>query len=301
MTEKVGTIGIPENLDNPIIEPLKTLFLRINDLNGLIFHLETYVSNYCKHIRDYMKNLKINGNPNRPYPVAGAAVVIRDLSEFPDDRWARYYSVSVFSTTGQEYINIANNLISQGAAFTISQAYEAFETFLKEMLSAFLTNNSNNAVYQEQFFNIIEKLNREPKKIINKEIPENWSLIISNYFNNNDLFKLLREISHEITDLEKHNNRSINLATWYKVITEVRHGLTHCKMLIKKERLSNLTKIESGILKKMVEGEFSDSNYIMRPTSIDAQDILERFDEYAFMILKCLSKLESYEIPTFEG
>jgi hypothetical protein len=294
MTAKIGIIEIPDDLNNPIVEPLKTLFLRINELNGLSFHLEDYVRKNRDHMKDSAKNVK----SGFIFPFAGTTVVIRDLSEFPEDGWARKYAISVYSTQGNDYFNIADDLISQGAAWALSQAYEAFETFLKNILSAFITKNSKNQKYQLLFCDTVSHLKRKPKKHIQQEPLENNNLIIHEYFSNSELFELLRVITPEISILEKQNNRGMDLILWYKIITEVRHGITHISMLIKKSILNKFTEIERKTLNKMVDGTFNNMGYVMNPTYDNVKKILPIFDEYAFIIIKYLSKLENYKIPT---
>lgn len=291
MTGKVRIIKIPENLNNPIINPLVILFKRLNELNGFLFLFHSHLE---RNKRSIVYSIE-KGKYNYSRLFAGSALVIRDLSEFPDDKWARYYSISVFSTEGEEYIKIADDLINRESAWTVSQAYEAFETFLKEILATFLIENRNNQKYSEELLESLTKLKRKPRKSLNPALVDNWRIFISEYYKNDELLILLRKIVPDLNKIEKRNNRALDLTIWYGVITEARHSITHSDRLIKNQRMKGWSQYEYLILSEQLNGSFNHQGYLLNPTMENAKNILTLFDEYGFIIFKSLSELENYD------
>jgi len=292
MTGKFGIIKISENLNNPIINPLIILFQRLNQLNGFLFLFHSHLE---RNKRSIIYSVK-KGKFDYSRLFAGSALVIRDLSEFPANKWARYYSISVFSTEGEGYIKIADDLIIRESALTISQAYEAFETFLKNTTATFLGTNSNNKKYENEFQNGLHRFNKKRGKSLNPTSFDYWIEFINHSYKKNDeILTLLRKITPELDKLERQNNRALDLTVWYCVLTEVRHAITHSNLLIKNQKMNNWSQSERYILSGQINGVFNQYGYMLNPTMKNAKDILSLFAEYGFIIFKCLSKLEHYD------
>ncbi len=294
MSTKSRNVEIPENSNNPIVQPLTKLFEQLNTLNGFLFHLNSHLCNHRRQIMDLINGGKLDLSRL----TAGSSLVIRDLSEFPEDGWARYYPAGAFSTQGEEYIQIIDDLISRESAWTISQAYEAFESFLKNTTATFLNTSDNHKKYEAVFQNNLNNFRKKRGKSLNPTVVAYWIEFINySYKKNDEIFGLLRMIAPELSRLEKRNNRTTDLTVWYTVITEVRHGITHSNRVIKNERIKGKwLQNEHSLLLKQINCVVNNHDYILNPTMKSATNILSLFGEYGFVIFKCLSKLENYDL-----
>jgi hypothetical protein len=273
---------------NPIESPLDNLFLRLNMLNGLLFHLESFLKNLCKLFREIIA--KSNVDPSAIY--AGASLVIRDLTERPENNWAVYYPTGKFISQGEEYLRKVDDLLCSEATWTISQGYEAFEAFLKDITATyvFIHREQADAGKLEKLDPKLRKESLEPTDV------EYWKEFIRKaYPKNVDLLKFLRKIAPELEEVEKRNNRNIDLTEWYVAVTEVRHAATHSNMLIKSEKMRSWSQERHELLNRFFPGTYIDGSYRLEPSRKDAETNLVLFAEYAFGVFKSLSKAQHYE------
>jgi hypothetical protein len=135
------------------------------------------------------------------------------------------------STTG--YLDTARALIAREAAWTVSQAYEAFETFLKDIVATYLQANKNQADSER-----IAKLDKKLPTLNNTDIAY-WKEYVNSYRgrNSSELFGCLRRLAPTLAMAEQNNNRQLDLILWYQRVSEVRHAATHSAMIIRKNRL----------------------------------------------------------------
>lgn len=280
--------------DNPIQSPLDDLFAGLNRLNGLLHLLKSQLDN----LRKLLNEIVDKGNLDLSSMLAGTSLAIRDLTEYPKNGWAVYYPSGKFVSQGEEYLQKIDVLVSRESAWTISQAYEAFETFLKDITAAFLHINSQYADTEKltKSNSKLKKLSLEPTDI------EYWKNFIRlNYRKNIDLLKFLREIAPELKEAEKQNNYAIDLTEWYTVVTEVRHAATHSNMLIKSRKMLSWSPGTHQLLTHFFPGKNTAGCYTLELSRKDAETSLRLFAEYAFAVFKCLSKLENYDWKVLKG
>jgi hypothetical protein len=274
---------------NPIQAPLDDLFLHLNILNGLLFHLESHLEN----LRKLFKESIVKSNIDPSYIFAGASLVIRDLTERPENKWAVYYPSGRFFSQGEEeYLQKGNDLLCREATWTISQGYEAFETFLKDITATYVFIHREHADAEK-----LEKLDPMLRKeLLEPTDVEYWKEFIRKAYSKNvDLLKFLRKIAPELDEVEKRNSRNIDLTEWYVVVTEVRHAATHSNMLIKSEKMRSWSQERHELLNHFFPGTYIDGNYRLEPGRKDAETNLVLFAEYAFGVFKSLSKVQHYE------
>lgn len=272
---------------NPYEKPCKELFAKLNITFGLLFHLVNHLSNY----RESVKQLLIQNGFEISDMFAGSALVIRDLTEWPEDNWARYYSTGNFISYGESYLSNADDLIYREAAWTISQAYEAFETYLKGISASYIYKNPD-SVNQSLF-------TKHSKSLINSELKKNsleyWNKFVRlSYRSGKDALNFLRKEAPSLSEWEKQNNRNNNLTVWFKIVSEVRHATTHSNLLIDNAKLSSLPNTEVILMNKYFPGIRTKNGYELRITQKSAETALIFFGEYAFLLFKCLSIKNGY-------
>jgi len=277
---------------NQFQSPLDDLFLRLNMLNWLLLHLENQLNNFRELFREIIA--KSNVDPSAIY--AGASLVIRDLTEWPENNWAVYYPTGKFVSQGEEYLEKVDVLLRREAAWTISQAYEAFETFLKDITATYVFIHMEQAD-AKKLENLDPKLRKE---LLEPTDVEYWKKFVRlAYQENVDLLKFLRKIAPELKEVEQKNNRNIDLTEWYIVVTKVRQAATHSNMLIKSGEMRSWSQEKCKLLNRFFPGTYTDGGYILNPSRKDAETNLVLFAEYAFGVFKCLSKLQHYEWNIF--
>lgn len=273
---------------NPLTTPIYDLFYHLNTLNGMLFTLENQLSNFENSYRESISETSFNISTI----FSGSSLSIRDLTEWPKDGWARYYPSGNFSSKGEEYFELIRVLLARESAWTVSQAYEAYERFLKGILATLLCENQNleEAKKVEKF-----ESDRKSKNLTKTDFAFWRTYIDYRYRTNSDKLKFLRKICPDISKGEIENNRVINLTEWFNVVEELRHSATHSDFIIKTDRMKNWSKNKREILEKYFFGNNTKEGYQLFITSKDATFCLELFSEYSFQIYKFLSISRSYD------
>ncbi|MDP3014097.1 MAG: hypothetical protein Q8M92_07650 [Candidatus Subteraquimicrobiales bacterium] len=273
---------------NPIHQPLEEIFKKLNSINGLLHHLENQLGNFRKMFTEGIKKSKFDLSN----VFVGSALVISDITEWPEDGWRIHYSTGSFHTRGEEYLALVDVLVQREASWAVSQGYESFETFLYDIVATFLANNVDKA---------------DSKKLGKARTPidtlEDWKQFVRKSYRgkqNKEIFKYFRDLAPDLTKAEKHNNRQVDLSEWYSVVTEVRHAATHSNLVIKSVRITGWPKKRIAILNKFFPGELEGTGYILHLNRKNAEETLRGFAEYAFIIFKCLSNSVGYDWQIFK-
>lgn len=272
---------------NPLNTPIYDLFYHLNTLNGLMFTLDNQLRNFEKLYRESISKTSFDIS----IIFSGSSLAIRDLTEWTKDGWARYYPSGNFLSKGEEYFELIRVLLARESAWTISQAYEAYERFLKDISATLLFENQQLVETKK-----VEKFGSGKKsKNLTKAGIAFWRTYIDyHYRTNTDKLKFLRKICPDISKGETENNRVINLTDWFAVVEELRHSVTHSNFVIKTGRMKNWSKAKRGILKKHFLGNNIEQGYQLYVKSKDATFCLELFSEYSFQIYKFLSISRGY-------
>jgi len=277
---------------NPFDEYLDKLLDHLNMLNGFLSTLNEQLTNFRNLCNQYIEEGKLE----KSKLVSGSSLVIRDLTEWPANGWAICYPSGKFVTQGEEYINMIETLISRESSWTISQAYEAFETFLKDITASYLLLHQVHKDVISQNLSNFNKYLEKQKKGLSSTTFQYWRDFIDRcYKANTKILELLRTIAPDIQKVEKKNNRAIDLTQWFEVATEVRHAVTHSSSLIKNEKMYNWTPNARLLLTNHFHGTYRQGGYILYSTMANAKECLTILAEYAYTIYKNLSELNSYD------
>lgn len=274
--------------NNPLAPPVEELFARLNLLYGLIFHLKSQLDSFRKMTLHQLEKSGFDVSVIR----AGSAVVIRDLTEWPEDNWARYYPTGSFTSQGEEYLQMVDVLLTGESAWVVSQAYEAFETFLKDIAGFYLYLHPDCA--DERKLRKAEG-NLSSSGLRSNEI-EYWRRFTRLAYRSNDaLLDYLGGIAPEIEKAEQHNNRGIDLTDWFAAVSEVRHAVVHSSMIVKPSRLDRLSNGARRLLVDCFPGSNTDAGYQLSIGVKKAKFALKLFGEYALLVFKCLSEKQRYD------
>lgn len=275
--------------NNPLFPTLKELFKNLNLLRGLLFVLKKRFDNYRKQI--------IDNNVDLSSLFAGSSLAIRKLTEFPNDGWAKYYPTGKFIANGQEYLEALNQLIERESAWTVSQGYERFESFLLDIVTIFLVNN-NKFAKEEEKKNGLKKLKIKYKlkrpQINNYDL---WRSVLKVYYKDKKIIlENILEWAPNFKDAIEKNNRNINLLKWYPVVKDVRNAATHSELIIKNEIFQEILQSQErkAILEEYFPGKQSSTGYELT-LSKKADCNLKIFAEFALEIFNNLSIKANYD------
>jgi hypothetical protein len=126
--------------------------------------------------------------------------------------------------------------------FVIAQCFEAFETYLKDILAAYLISNRNILLQLDTYIDrsCFEKCRKTLSKYCS---PKNRY--------NKKFFEMLYLIEPTISDTESDNFLRFEFKEWIVVLTEVRHSITHSNGQFKMSKSSNWTQFQNELLNQL--------------------------------------------------
>jgi hypothetical protein len=258
---------------------LERFFDRANHLNGLLHHLETQL----RWFRDSVRN---QHGALIPHLAAGASLVIRDLTEWPSHGWAVYYSSGSFTTRGEEFLELVDLLTAREAAWAVAQGFEAIETCLKDLLATHYlavpaTPDADELRKQEP------KLKRAGH---HRGELEFWKIYVRRLYRSaEDVLAEVRRIAPQLTDAEQRNNYPRDVASWFTVISELRHAVVHSNLTISRGRWAGWTPQLQQLASTLFSGTHGSAGFELRPTVKEATEALTGLVEYGYAVFKALS------------
>ena len=268
---------------NYLIPSIIKLFTRVEYYKGYINHFDHDIMHYSKNLLEQLKNAKIL-KENDLIQIKGSRLVINDLTGEGEKGWEIFpLPTEGYRVSSMDYVEKNQDLIQFVSLTLFSQSYEALESYFKDILTLYFMNNNQIA------FETIGKINcvRKSKKI-------DWEITVRKLktgSNNSELLNIFRNLSLEFTHSEKTNNRNINLAKWYKVISISRHSTTHSNSIINSDVYNRLDHNERNILSYFFDIKMLNDRTKKITLSVNkASELLELICEYSFLIFKCLSK-----------
>jgi len=265
---------------NPYLTPLKALWGKLANTNGVLFLIVEQIENYEKQQERLWKerNIKV---PR----FMGAALTITDLTGPTDNGWRYHYPVGGLSVKGHEFAKMKDEVIRRVSCFSVAQGYEAFETFLKDTVARYLHTHQNEACPKK-----IQKFENK-WKMKDKSKIEYWMEFVRKTYRgqgNEKLFEFLRDVVQELKVGEHDNTRCMDLTKWYKAASVARHAITHSRLEVKEGSWKYLDKNDQRYFPCKSEGR----RHFLALRRKHAENCLEMFAEYGFLIFKCLSKNE---------
>ena len=157
---------------------------------------------------------QLKGNFNIPgYELYTMITTYRDLSQLSGGD-NLYITGNEYSLTTDNLTDETSRPLSYISCLTISQIFEVFESFLKNILTE--------SIFQNNLIDVlkIENVNQDFNSIRN-------SLYKIQGTNNKGLIKALRKISPFFKAHEHNNIWKRNMSDWFNLIATVRHIVVH--------------------------------------------------------------------------
>jgi len=267
--------------DNVLQNPIKEFFIKVIELQGTLRHIERILLRDLKLFNS--KELQNSGIKS----LHGNHLIIGDLTGPDENGWKINYPTGISRVLEVEnYQKEINFLIQRESAFMIAQAYEAFETFLKDIIASYLFLNKDLGKQVSEEFQ--DSMTIEEYKItIRKDSMRRGDKFGGT--NNEGFFKFLRRHSTNFKNFETHNNSEINIREWYKIYSEVRHAIIHSSSLVKEQNVKGWSKDKLTLFQKNFPYSKIENSYKLEISSSSALKALNMISELAFQVFKSLS------------
>lgn len=268
-------------MSNPVEEPLDGFFNRITALDGVLNVIKSQSSIALSTLKRHESN-----NPQTlPKIWLGCRVLLEDIGDIPDDRWRRFHPTDhVFVIRSEDAEQAYADILERINLFVVSQAYEAYETFLLDSV-AYLHCAAPATVDK-----------RKQKKWGEKHGPlstkEQYRQYVRGTYrgkNNSKLLSWIRKLASQVEGVEKHNTLTMDLQDWFAATSEVRHAATHSYGVVKAERMRHLSEQQKAILRSRFPGVDGPDGYVLHLDTKSAERALGTFHNYAYAIHKSLS------------
>ncbi|WP_026896799.1 hypothetical protein [Daejeonella oryzae] len=255
---------------NYLKKHIESLFSEMTHLTANLNVLETFIVE---------RGTQLNTNfPFPDYEIISMMSTYRDLSQLQGGN--NLYNTNVSYSLSTNNINSeVDRLNSYLACLTVTQSFEVFESYLKNILTEIIFNNKallvilNLNIDQNDFNGIREKIFLLQGK------------------SNKGFIKALRKISPFFTNHEINNIWQRNMSHWFELIAKVRDLVVHSRLIINPQ-FSNYIQEPHRLKLFNLHFTITEQNGTKKLslTAYQANAIISYLFEYAHLIYKGLSQ-----------
>lgn len=267
---------------NPLNTELFKLYEKLNLLHFLIHFLDKRMETSIDKVNQQIEKTK---GDDWILPFHGTSLVITDLTGPTDNGWLLFGRTGHVKVQGEEFIEKLKWIAQREGALAIANAYEAFETYLYDMAAAY-----GFKINASRLHNTL-KLSQSVTELTSLE---KWKEAVRYKYRrgkNKILINKLRKLGDglELAEDKTTNNRSLNMISWFKVVEQVRHAVTHSDFVIEQAVLSSFQPEEKSILSQQFPGIETNTGYLIEMDKRSSALEIKLFAEYAHAIYKSLS------------
>ncbi len=246
---------------------LNRLIDRISFYKNSTYQVDSHLKEFIKFRK---KSLTQCSSENSAIPILASRLIYRNVitSEYEIKNSRLINLVNIEEKTQEIMHNYCN--------FCISQSFEAFETFLKDILAYYIFSNP-------EFFSKSEKLKDITITDYATTRIDIQKLFRKNNKYNKQIFKWLYKINNDIYKLETQNVLNFNFVEWNVVLTEIRHSIVHSSSYFEIDKTKNWTDFQIKLLDRFFTKE-SKEKYIIISTYKNYGSILEIIAQHAQLI-----------------
>jgi len=192
-----------------------------------------------------------------------------------------------------QYLLTLQEVVSKTACWTTSLSYEAFETYLFDAAAAYLHDNQSEAdpKRMDRF-----KENSGRRDVFSLDF---WNSFVREIYRgreNKEIRALHRALSPELSQIENWNNLRIDLNRWFRVVTELRHAITHSNFELKSARMQSWSDREWDLFEDFTATARRKTPCTVLMTAAHAQKITRLFGSYGLTIFNLLSRKKQYNV-----
>jgi len=265
------------NVSNPIEKPLDDCLPRLTTLNGVLHVIKSQGNITLARLKNRGSNSTL---------LYASKLLLEDIGSIPDDLWRQFSSTGHDSVVrGEDVERTFADILEHINLFIVSQAYEAYETFLLDSV-AYLHYSQPATADKQKLEKWAHKGNNDPSTL------EDWSHYVRHTYrgkNNRELLSWIRQLALQVEKVETWNTLGMDLKEWFAAASEVRHAATHSNGLIKRENVDRLSCVGQAVLRKQFPGIDTADGYHLDLDTKSAREALQVFHNYAYAIHKSLS------------
>lgn len=220
---------------------------RVGVYKTTIYQVDTHLNEFIKSRKE---SLPKNLSKDFVIPILGSKLVYRNvLTTKHEIAFSRIIDIDNVDEKIQE---IKENYCN----FCVSQSFEAFETFIKDILASYL-------VFDKTFLNNNTKLQELDTTNFQTCRADMYKLLRKDNKYNKQLFNWLYKIDPELENHEQINFLRFDFVEWNIVLTEVRHSIVHSNSILSKDKTTKWTDFESRLLKELFTGKETEQEIIL--------------------------------------
>lgn len=276
---------------NAYYGPLHTAFQQLVLLNGIFFQFSTHSKQRATEIERGLGRRR-----GRVPWLAAASLVIEDVTDWPEDGWARCFPIGGHLRKGRRFLQALHEIVARQSASTVAEGFEVFEAYLRDISAVHLKRNPS-ALAEAAWLNRRRKSAGPAPKT--RHISNHRTFVRAAYGGTNDLLKRLRSSIPEIAAGEHRNTKGMDLQSWLGVVTEVRHATVHGRGVLSPSQLKRLGPVRVSVLKRDFPGRIGSGGYRLGLDHKSGSAALEIFAEYALLIFKAVSQGEGLDYNVF--
>jgi len=186
-----------------------------------------------------------------------------------------------YSLNENNFIESLDWLESRESLNIIAKVYEVFESYLKDILVQYFSNN-NNIIETIEPFNKIYLGSSSIRSAINK--------FKNNERNNKKLIWILRRISPFYEAHETENIYHMPMHIWFDLVSDIRHIIIHNRQKVTKSFLSSLNDHpKREIFDRFLSvREFNQIEYLYAEQAVIG-NLIHFFNQFAHLVFKSIS------------
>lgn len=210
---------------------------------------------------------------------SGSALVISDWTGQTDNGWEINFHTGIFKETVKEdYPAEVKRIISRQCCLIYSQAFEALESFLKNVL-----------FYKACQSKIVEQL------IVSK-LKESVDFKRDTMPGGDMLFELFKKLGGgTYTKFSANNNVGFKFKELWTIFSVTRHAITHSHSILAMSKV-NLTDYHFAVFKNLFDYETKDENKIEIQLDFKKfERLIKKLSEFGFQAFKVISIEEALD------
>ncbi len=244
-------------------------FSRIGTYNGFLFQTSTIFDTIIKNEIEFSTKRNM---PDFKRPILGNKLV------YQNPITTKYVFAHTYFVNDKNIEETLENLKIHYFNFVVAQCYEAFETFLKDIISAYLLTLDKNS-------SLIPNSIKTDDYEICRETISSYSFSKNKY--NKKLFQILYSLNPKIEQTEINNFLRFNFKEWFIVFTEIRHSIVHSNSKFKMNKIAQWSGFQKELLTQLFLNNYANNtSYISTIKEFDY--ILRIIGQHGQIVSDCL-------------
>ena len=210
--------------------------------------------------------------------------LVANICEMRNDGYVGYFPTFRFSHSTSETQSHVNQAFQRRCfGWIMAQSFESFRKFAEE-------TDRRIPKHQSLWRRILGHMQlRVPETLTRRSHRSDLRSVV----------KRIRKATPALQKCENRNARGINLGSWLRMLSGMRHAIVHCEGIIAPTKWR---KLKSGGRKMRPPGiEAADGSYVLDMTYTAVRDIIHLLREYSLVIYKAVSEATECPVTLYDS